>query len=92
MYACNQVPNFILQFIWAISILIAAFTGKSSGTDPKILSWLLIRTWDRKGYFNNFCVWVWTKMLLKDYPNGMHDVFSIYFQPEHPIAKYSVIV
>lgn len=96
-YSMKKIPNFALRLTWIVSILLAGYNTDTKDTDTTILSWLLIQSWtiggNSYGIFGRLAVKYWTYRLLKVYgPKGMQSVFGIYFQPDHPIAKYSVIV
>lgn len=60
----------------------------TSDTDARRLGWLLIQTWDGKGFFSKLAVRLWGDKLLKDYPNGMRDVAGIYYERGHPFAAF----
>jgi hypothetical protein len=96
LYGMAQTPNFIRRGFWIIAILLAAYNTSLADTDTSILSWLLIQAWSangKPGIIGKLAVWIWSKRLLKVFgQTGMQKVFSIYFQPEHPIAKYSPII
>lgn len=76
-----------------LAILVGQFLGcfKQTGdTDARKLpycSWQYLKTrnfvW--KGFYK-----LWCHILMKQYPNGMRDVYSIYYgDPNHPIRSYS---
>jgi hypothetical protein len=79
--------------VGAIAILVGQFLGclKPVGdTDARKLpycDWQLLK--DRNFIWALFYK-LWIKILLKQYPNGMRDVYAIYYRdPNHPIHKYS---
>lgn len=82
-----------------LSMLIGQFIGvlfsDKGDTDAKKLpyvQWYFLTKHTGKGqrWFWKLAYKLWVKLLLRTYPNGMRDVYSIYYQdPNHPIRKYS---
>jgi hypothetical protein len=56
--------------------------------DARRHGWLLIQTWDGKGLLSKWAVDRWKAKLLREYPNGMKDVYGSYYQSEHPFLTY----
>jgi len=88
LYAANKSPGGLLQLVWAGTIALSCWREPITNTSDRILAWLLIETWDGKGWLNKWAVKLWSKRLLRDYSGGMTTVAAIYFGPNHPLAKY----
>lgn len=84
-------------FRW-LAVLVGQFLGcfaDVGNTDARKLpyvGWYFLthgtKWWDR--WFWKLAYRVWVYVLLRQYPNGMRDVYSIYYgDPNHPIRKYS---
>lgn len=86
--ANGKSPSLWEQVLFAIAILVSAFSDKNE-TSGKILKWLEIQTIRNKYFIIDSAIFFWKKMIFKKYPNGMGDVFGIYFGKDHPFAKYT---
>lgn len=60
--------------------------------DARRLGWLLIQNWDGKGLLSKWAVKKWTEKLMREYPNGMKDVYGSYYQARHPFITYVPII
>jgi hypothetical protein len=79
-------------FLW-LSVLVGQFLGvfKPTGdTDARKLSYVVWQLLKKRSWFWKQAYKVWCWKLMKDYPNGMKDVYQIYYRNEtHPIKTYS---
>lgn len=83
-------------FRW-LGVLVGQFLGvfeKTGNTDARKLpyvSWYFLtkgtRWWDRWIWKLFYRLWVF--ILMKQYPNGMNDVYKIYYNDNHPIVTRS---
>jgi hypothetical protein len=73
----------------ALVIATSCIGDPTSDTDGRILSWCLLKGLERS-WLCQLGGWFWKRRLMSDYPNGMKDVFTIYFGPDHPLSKYMV--
>ena len=82
-----------------ISLLIGQFLGSNSdpqNTDARTMSYLIWQVLKDKSKFHNWLYKIWLKKLIIHYPNGLKDVYNIYYNrngdnPNHPIVKYTGI-
>jgi hypothetical protein len=77
--------------IWlSAACLMGAFAQKTD-TDARILSWLSLYVANslQPSFLTKLTAKIWNWRVKKDYPNGMKDIFSLYFTPAHPIAVYT---
>lgn len=64
--------------------------AKKGSTDSWKLSYLTWYFLKERGWIWRVGYSIWKHYLFKMYPNGMNDVYSIYYQdPNHPIRKWS---
>lgn len=87
-WAAGETPNPLFRLYVAISIAVAGFRTPTSDTDARILSWLVIHVAAKKSATCRVAANIWRKRLLKDYPNGMRDVASLYFGVGSPFSIY----
>lgn len=88
--ACDQPLGWLDQWIWLLTLIYGVFADVTGDTSSKILQWLMNQTVTGKGYkLIDFGLWFWKKRMLANVPGGMQQVFAIYFNPEHPFAKYA---
>lgn len=82
--------HFPLVVFTALVIATSCMNVDKGNSDARILSWLLILIMSPSSLLCRCASKLWTKRLFNTYPNGMKDVFNIYFGPEHPITILSV--
>ena len=87
---CNgKTPALWRRIWWCLSILFSS-TKNPNGANDIILTWCQAAAMNDKRFF--ICHWFrnqWKKRLLKNYPQGMAQVFAIYFNnPNHPLALW----
>lgn len=79
----------IFTTLWtAATIALAGFRTDLGNTDSRILAWMLSRMAREKSWLCKKATKVFERRLLRDYENGMKDIFTKYFNKEHPLAKY----
>lgn len=67
-----------------------AIFAKPGSTDPWKLSYIGWYYLKHRGWIWKMGYKIWTHFLMKRYPGGMKDVYSIYYQdPNHPLRKYA---
>lgn len=91
-WCAGFTPALWRRLWWCGAVATAGFRGKG-GEDAWILSWLLTRIIEREHVgdsLERMAIKIWRWRLKRAYPGGMKGVFSRYFGPEHPIAKYWV--
>jgi hypothetical protein len=84
---------FLPFFLYSAIILALSCIGTDIGnTDARRLAWHLGNNVSKVSLLNKLGYKIFMNRLLKDYPNGMKDVASIYYQPKNtnPYAKYWV--
>lgn len=77
--------------IWANgAALWGAFCTAKTDTDGKILSWLMLYVLNTMAphWSTKLVSWIWNWRVKLDFPNGMKQVFEIYFGPSHPTTKF----
>jgi hypothetical protein len=76
-----------------LSVLVGQFLGclKEKGdTDARKLPYVSWQYLKGRSFIWRLFYKLWCYILMKQYPNGMKDVYSIYYQdPNHPIKTYS---
>jgi hypothetical protein len=74
-------------------ILVGQFLGcfkKTTDTDARKLPYCNWQYLKKRNFIWNLFYKLWCKILMWQYPNGMRDVYSIYFKdPNHPLRIYS---
>lgn len=87
--AAGQKLNFALVIITAALIATSCVSDKKDHTDPRRLSYLLVRAVQGKHWLLDLACKVWWNRLKKDYgEEGMRAVALIYYQNEHPFRRY----
>ena len=88
-YLCGgEVPPFLYQLGWAATI---KFSPKPENQDSYILSWLMVVAYDafpKKSFFMTRAANSFKQNLRKNFPGGIREVFSKYFEPNHPLGIY----
>jgi hypothetical protein len=87
-WCADKSPPFWRQAWWYLAVTTAAQFEDQDGTDPWILSWMLLEASHAKNWLTRRAARVWRKRLYAKHPGGMRQVFSQYFGPEHPIAAF----
>jgi len=76
-----------------LSLLVSQFLGtraKTSDTDARKLAYVEWQWLKGTNFLWGFFYRLWCKELMKDYPNGMRDVYGIYYRDKsHPIHQYA---
>lgn len=76
-----------------VSLLVGQFLGwksPSTNTDARTMSYIIWQFLKDKSFIHKYLYKVWTKQLFKVYPNGMKDVYKIYYRSEtHPLVVYT---
>lgn len=80
--------HFPLFFIAALVIATSCINVPTNDSDSRRLCWSLIQAVSPFSWLCRLAAKIWTIRLYKHYPNGMRDVMTTYFGPNHPIAKY----
>lgn len=95
LLAASLCASKSVKFYHAPLFLIAALVIATScintpiyDSDSRRLCWSLIQAVSPFSWMCRLASKVWTRRLNKHYANGMKDVMTIYFGPNHPIAKY----
>jgi hypothetical protein len=92
-------PKWYKPYYWPLAIITAVIIGVSnindstSDSNSRRLAYLLTVATIPYSFLCRLATKVWTKRLLKDYPNGMKDVYGVYFQPNgignNPYSKWA---
>lgn len=80
-------------YLYSAVILALSCIGTDIGnTDARRLAWHLGNNLSKTSFLCKIAYKIFTRRLLKDYPNGMKDVAAIYYQPKNtnPYAIYWV--
>lgn len=84
--------KFVNPFLW-VSVMVGQFLGAfkpADDTDARKLAYITWQYLKTKSWAWNLAYKIWCWKLLKDYKNGMKDVYGIYYKyPDHPIITYS---
>jgi len=80
-----------------LALLIGQFLGSGSdpqNTDARTMAYLIWQVLKHRNWFHGWLYNIWLKKLIKYYPNGMKDVYNIYYNrfgdnPDHPIVKHT---
>lgn len=76
-----------------LSLFVGQFLGcfKNKGdADARKLPYVAWYFLKNLGLTWKFGYWLWTRILMRQYPNGMRDVYAMYYQDQnHPIRRYS---
>jgi len=80
-----------------LALLVGQFLGCNDdpqNTDARTMSYIIWQLLKNKSIVHKFLYKVWLNILLKYYPNGMKDVYEIYYNrfgtnPNHPLVKYT---
>ncbi len=86
-WGAGESPSFFRKLWWCVALIVGSF-APADHSDSWIVSWLSVRTMDRRSWMCSLVASYWTRKMLRTYPNGMADVFARYFGPDHPIAKW----
>jgi hypothetical protein len=90
LWAAGYFVGPVLRTIMCLSILANSF--RPAGTNDTTswrLQWLQVQVARRNSFICRLASILWYKALHKAWgPTGMRAVNSVYFQPEHPLAKY----
>lgn len=83
--AAGKRPSLLGQLVAAASIAVNAHSprGEESGT---IMNWLKIQSFKGKGWLLDLAISYWKKRLFTKYPQGMGEVFEIYYGKGHPFS------
>lgn len=57
----------------------------------RILQWMICRSMEGRINDLSRAIQVWKRGLFEVFPSGMRSVFSAYYNPAHPFAKYSSV-
>lgn len=76
-----------------LSVLIGQFIGvfaEKGNADARKLPYVSWQFLKNRSFIWKLAYKLWCHILIKQYPNGMLDVYKIYYNnPDHPIKKYS---
>jgi hypothetical protein len=75
-----------------VSLLVGQFVGafnKRSDTDARKLPYVVWHLLKDRGLVWRLAYKLWLKLLRRVYPEGMKEVYSVYFRPTHPIVKHT---
>lgn len=91
-YTAGKKPN-LFEFFYFIGSLIYSATRPPQDLDARSLSLFLVTAVTGKSWIIDHVIKYWFKQLAKTYPNGMHDVYTHYFQnQDYPTVKYSKLI
>lgn len=89
---CAGAPWGLLDsFLWAIGVW-SNTLGNQSDTSGKILKWHLVSAYEMSDRKNLLCSWAvrkWKTKLSETYPNGMGDVFKVYYGASHKFVTWA---
>jgi len=81
-------------FALMVGQFIGCFEPVGNTNDRKLpyITWFLLvyKTKGIMGLIHRTLYRLWVYILMKQYPNGMQDVYSIYYKKSHPINSHSV--
>jgi hypothetical protein len=81
-----------LALYTALVITVSCIGAQLDDYDARRLSWALIQATKEDSFLCRLASKIWYRRLHKDYPNGMRDIASGYYNPhgltENPFAKY----
>ena len=86
--ACAGMELTLAEQIMVAGSYIENLFEARGGTSGKILLWHRARVFVGKYWLLNFVIGFWAWRMMKLYPKGLKDIFTIYFGAEHPLAKY----
>lgn len=80
-----------------LALLVGQFLGSGDdpqNTDARTMSYIIWQFIKDHSFIHRYLYKVWCRKLLKYYPNGMKDVYEIYYNrngtnPNHPLVKYT---
>lgn len=88
--AANVRIGIIGAILWSLSTVFAALQADGKETSGVKLQFLQNGVMERrKSIIAKLAIKFWRYKLKKKFPNGMQDVWAIYFGPEHPLTKHS---
>lgn len=79
--------HYLLSPLVALIIATSGMRNPVSDTGNRMLAWTMIQG-VQKSFLCRLAGRIWTSRINRNYSKGMYSVASIYFGPEHPIAKY----
>lgn len=89
MSGITCIIKHFVKLVWSLTMFLSSRMQPLKDSDSRILSWLLYKTWDKKGYFARRAVCGWLKRLRRDYPNGkMRAVAEIAFPGSVVLLKW----
>lgn len=85
--------SFCSPFLW-VSVWVGQFIGlttNTTNTDARKLPYVVWQYLKNRSWFWKMSYKFWCWLLVKQYQNGMQDVYAMYYlsNPTHPIIKYS---
>ncbi len=87
--ACaGQELSYFEQILAAVSFIENLWEDRQE-TSGKILLWHRARVLKNKYWLLGAVIGLWKWKMLKLYPRGLKDIFTIYFGSEHPLTKYA---
>lgn len=85
-FAAGETPWYWRKLWWCGAVLSSLF---AKDHDSYILSYLLIRTAEKKSFLARMTAKIWRHYQNKRYPGGISQVIGEYFQnPSHPLVKW----
>lgn len=83
--------NFCNPFLW-LSVLVGQFVGlfaNKNDSDARTLPFIVWQYLKTRSIFWRLAYKVWHFVIKKQYPNGMRDVYKMYYRNDNPITKYT---
>lgn len=79
--------NLYRRVAWAAKI---AYNGifKGKGATSWFLTWCMVRANDKPSWLCKKAIKLWHKGLVRNYPQGMNDVFKEHMEEDHPFNSY----
>lgn len=90
---CAGVQLNQLDMVLLAAGLYSNSLGDQADTSGKIMKWHMASMYLRGSQRNWLCDWAvqkWIDKLMETYPNGMSDVFAIYYGKSHPFVRWAV--
>jgi len=84
-WASGSAPSLFRRAYWAISVGYWPIDPKAQ--DPWIQNWLLVEVAGDRGWMEHMASKRFWKRLRQAWPGGLAEVFTAYWNAEHPIVK-----
>lgn len=84
-----RLPVGPLRAFFCLSLMLDVWQPKpTTDAGSRRLGWLLLQSWDGRGYFSRKAATRWMQQVEKDFHFGMAGVYTEYCGVDHPFAQY----